>query len=189
MDNFYTYAYLREDGTPYYIGKGRGKRIHMSHGRCVSKPPVARRIKLKTGLSEEEAFRHEKYMIAVLGQIAKGTGILRNLTDGGEGASGATPWNKGRPCDYGHKVSEGLKRHFEKHGSNAESYRKAVETKRANGISFITTARPVQCVETGVIYSSAEEASRALGIWAGNILRVCRGIRKTAGKLHFIYHI
>jgi hypothetical protein len=183
MDDFYTYAYLREDGTPYYIGKGRGKRIN-SMGRKIPKPPLARRIKLKTGLSEEEAFRHEKYMIAHFGRIANGTGILRNLTPGGEGVSGREPWNKGRPCDYKEKISNSLKGHTR----SPESIRKTIETKRQRGISFITTARPVQCVETGVIYSSAEEASRALGIWAGNILRVCRGIRKTAGKLHFIYH-
>ncbi len=84
---YYTYAYLREDGTPYYIGKGQGKRINQpSHS--VRRPPLDRRIFLKTNLTEEEAFRHEKYMIAVLGRKDLGTGILRNLTDGGEGPSG-----------------------------------------------------------------------------------------------------
>ena len=78
--------YCREDGTPYYIGKGKGKRIHMLH-RC-GRPPVERRKYLKTNLTEEEAFRHEVYMISVLGRKDKGTGILQNMTDGGDGISG-----------------------------------------------------------------------------------------------------
>ena len=85
---YYTYAYLREDGTPYYIGKGKGKRINQKCRRLFNLPPKGRRIFLKQNLTEEEAFRHEKYMIAVFGRKDLGTGILRNFTNGGEGASG-----------------------------------------------------------------------------------------------------
>jgi len=88
MNEFYTYAYLREDGTPYYIGKGYGYRIY--HNRRKIKPPKdkSRIVFLKKNLTEEEAFKHEKYMIAIFGRKDNGTGILRNLTDGGEGCSG-----------------------------------------------------------------------------------------------------
>jgi hypothetical protein len=87
-NDFYTYAYLREDGTPYYIGKGRGRRAFRKEGRAVKSPPKDRILLLKTGLTEEQAFRHEVYMIALYGRKDKGTGILYNFTDGGEGASG-----------------------------------------------------------------------------------------------------
>jgi hypothetical protein len=93
MNNYYTYAYLREDGTPYYIGKGKGFRLYANHYRkkrnCISVPKDKSRIVfLKQNLTEEEAFRHEIYMIAVLGRKDLETGILRNRTNGGEGASG-----------------------------------------------------------------------------------------------------
>ena len=84
---YYTYAYLREDGSPYYVGKGKGKRVY-SKIRNVSIPPENRIIILKNNLTEEEAFRHEKYMIDVFGRKDLGTGILHNKTDGGEGVSG-----------------------------------------------------------------------------------------------------
>ena len=93
---YYTYAYLREDKTPYYIGKGQGKRIY-SKDRTI-KPPKdkSRIIYLKQNLTEEEAFRHEIYMIAVLGRKDLGTGILYNMTDGGEGSSGWVPSEESR---------------------------------------------------------------------------------------------
>ena len=86
-NQFYTYAYLREDGTPYYIGKGKGKRAFEDRSRHVSVPPRERILFLKTNLTEEEAFKHEIYMIAVFGRKNIGTGILWNFTDGGEGTS------------------------------------------------------------------------------------------------------
>jgi hypothetical protein len=39
-------------------------------------------------LTEEEALILEQYCIALYGRVDLGTGILRNLTDGGEGMSG-----------------------------------------------------------------------------------------------------
>jgi hypothetical protein len=85
---FYTYAYLREDRTPYYIGKGSGKRAFENEGRTCKRPPKERILLLKQNLTEEEAFRHEIYMIAIFGRKDLGTGILRNLTAGGDGVSG-----------------------------------------------------------------------------------------------------
>ena len=87
---YYTYAYLREDRTPYYIGKGQGNRAYRRSKKDI-KPPKdkSRIIYLKQNLTEEEAFKHEIYMIAVFGRKDLGTGILHNRTDGGDGVSGA----------------------------------------------------------------------------------------------------
>ena len=91
MNDFYTYAYLREDKTPYYIGKGIGKRAYDSCHNVKVPKDKDRIIFLKKNLTEEQAFRHEIYMIAVLGRKDLGTGILRNMTEGGDGHSNPSP--------------------------------------------------------------------------------------------------
>ena len=89
MNIFYTYAYLREDGAPYYIGKGHGNRAWSGHSRKTKIPTDFSRILiLKKDLTEKEAFRHEIYMISIFGRKNAGTGHLLNFTDGGEGLSG-----------------------------------------------------------------------------------------------------
>ena len=87
-NNYYTYAYLREDGTPYYIGRGKGRRAWLQSGHFVKVPPKDRVLLLKTSLSYQESLDHEVYMIFVFGRKNNGTGILRNYTDGGEGMRG-----------------------------------------------------------------------------------------------------
>jgi len=91
---YYTYAYLREDGTPYYIGKGKGRRAYTHHHHRCAVPSEDRILFLKKGLTNEEAIRHEIYLISVLGRKDLGTGILRNLTDGGEGTHNVSPLSR-----------------------------------------------------------------------------------------------
>jgi len=85
---YYTYAYLREDKTPYYIGKGEGNRAYVAHKRKNGqdfRPKNKNRILiLKKFDLEKEAYTHEKYMISVYGLKING-GLLINLTMGGDG--------------------------------------------------------------------------------------------------------
>lgn len=85
MKEYYTYAYLRENRTPYYIGKGKFDRVYRRNKKDI-KPPKdkSRIIFLKKNLTEEDAFKHEIYMIAMFGRKDLGTGILHNRTDGGD---------------------------------------------------------------------------------------------------------
>lgn len=129
---FYTYMWLREDGTPYYIGKGCSLRAHRKGS------PIAERVLIQEHASETDAFAAEVFFIAYYGRKDKGTGCLCNRTDGGDGSTGATwvmsiegrsnisaamlgnnnaaggpggagrskgckAWNEGRPCSAAHR--------------------------------------------------------------------------------------
>jgi len=147
-NDFYTYAYLRENGTPYYIGKGRGRRAFNPYGRNVHTPPVDRILFLKKNLTEEEAFKHEIYMIALYGRKMFEGGILYNHSEGGLGTGGMKGKNqsesakrkisagnkgktKGIPKSEEHrkKISEALKGRKPKPAS-PEARRKMSEAKR-----------------------------------------------------------
>jgi hypothetical protein len=87
---FYVYAFLREDGSPYYVGKGTRRRAWNWRKRASFRPPSdASRIKI-VGMWDDEqtAFAYERYLIDFWGRKDTNTGILHNLTDGGEGSVG-----------------------------------------------------------------------------------------------------
>ena len=148
--HYYTYAYLREDKTPYYIGKGKDNRAYRRRDKGIKPPKDKSKILiLKQNLTEEESFRHEVYMIAMFGRKDLGTGILQNLTDGGEGGSGRvlseetrrklSDANRGKNHpNYGKTFSEETRRKMSasKKNMSDETRKKMSEVKKGENHPF-----------------------------------------------------
>lgn len=86
---YYVYAYLRKDYTPYYIGKGKNKRIYTKHSVTIPKDK-SRIIIIHDNLTELQSLILERYYIRWFGRKINNTGILRNIMPGGEGSDSET---------------------------------------------------------------------------------------------------
>jgi hypothetical protein len=93
---FFVYVDCKPNGTPFYIGKGnlerlnKKSRVNRYHTNICAKYPTWYRGLAFMG-NEQDAFLKEIEL------IAKYRAIVVNRTNGGEGVSGLTPWNKGLP--------------------------------------------------------------------------------------------
>lgn len=94
MTQFYTYLHCKPDGTPFYVGKGSGRRARRlikfgrnPHHQNIVKKYGAQNIQVFIFEcdSEQQSFDDE---IAMIKQLQCEGYDLCNLTDGGEGASG-----------------------------------------------------------------------------------------------------
>jgi len=82
------------------------------------------------------------------------------------------------------KISEAL---FGKYtGKNSPHYGVNHTQETKDKISQ-SKADKVLCIETGVVYLNAKEASMLLGVHVSSINKCCNGTTKTSGGLHWIY--
>ena len=130
MGNTVVYQWLRGNGSPYYIGIGKPRRPYTGRRTCGSPPPKERIVILHEDLEWEEACRIERELIAFYGRKDLGTGILRNLTDGGDGVRGISEEARKKLSEEhtGKKHSEESKKKM----SEAQRGRKVSEETRKN---------------------------------------------------------
>lgn len=95
MSKFYVYGHYTQDtDVLFYIGKGSGRRSEAKDNRSrfwhniVKKHGFTSRVLAKFD-TEAEALRYEIEAIGFFGRRDLGVGPLINMTDGGEGITGA----------------------------------------------------------------------------------------------------
>lgn len=116
MNPFYIYIHYRKDNnTPFYVGKGKGRRATTIHGRTkywnhINNKAGHRVLILQDNLTEQEAFNLE---IQVIEELRMYGYTLVNLTDGGDGTSGGSQSTeareKNRQSQLGRKQSDAVK--------------------------------------------------------------------------------
>ena len=151
-NDYYIYFYMRsrdsdigKAGTPYYVGKGKGRRAY-EKSRLVPIPKDTNNIVfVLNNLTEEQAFCNEIDFISWYGRVDLNNGILRNLTDGGDGPSGAirseetkrkmSEAKKGKTNSEEHirKVSEANKGKTR----SEETKRKISESRKGQGLGIL----------------------------------------------------
>ena len=86
---YYVYLWVREDRTPYYVGKGKEYRAYVKHiwgKRWISPPPKDRIVIVKYFDNEEESYIYEELLISTYKRKSEG-GILINRSIGGRNKS------------------------------------------------------------------------------------------------------
>lgn len=238
----YSYGELKFDYEPFYIGKGHEERIddHIREAILIEnknvtinknnfpgvnlykvnkilkikeetgKDPIT--LKIKFNLEEKESFSLEKLCIKAIGRYDLGLGPLTNLTDGGDGPSGAImseeakkkmsesrkgriPWNKGvKNCFSEETMKVILENSI---GENNPNYGKHLSDSNKKKIGLANSGKlEVKMIEKfGEIKGKkiAKEIGKKRGLTGkktilkysldGKFIEECHGIQETADKM------
>lgn len=134
------------------------------------------------GLSKEDAEKKERELIDKYDTTIHGNGY--NVDNGGS--------HEGAHSEYTRKKISESKRGRKKSEEEIERLRIAMTPERKKKMieaSVAKCAKPVMCVETGIAYRSARQASIDVGVDVSSIINCCKKKKryKTAGGYHWEY--
>ena len=192
----YVYRHIRLDkNKPFYIGIGNDttykraneKSRRNTYWNNISKNGYRVDI-LFDNLSWEEACDKEKEFIDLYGRFDLGSGVLVNMTSGGDGLINPSEEirNKKRLSMIGKNIGDnnGMKK-IENRIKVSKS-----KTGKQMGINH-PRHKEVVCFNLDNIfiaeYDSIKSAERITGVANNNIVKVCKGHRKTAGGFIWRY--
>lgn len=216
--NSYVYLHIREDtGMPFYVGIGCKKKYKRSFETSFSKRNniwinIFNKTScisnvIYTDLTWGEACEIERTLISFWGRINNSTGILANMTDGGEGAAGVIFTKeriekisnalKGKSTSDVHKAKCRQRRQTEetkekirllKTGIKAsEETRAKMRINNMKGIlaSVKKISKPVIDTVTGEKFDKVRDAAKKLGITHGYLSGMLLGRYKNKTTLKY----
>jgi len=203
MNDYYVYVLLdpRKPGKhnygkytfeyePFYIGKGRLKRLKQHYNPGELSKNTLKNTKIKAiinaglkplelliyeNISEQESLDKEKELISLIGRLDIKTGILTNMTVGGDGVSG-------------YIATDELKSIRSKNGSGTGN---SFFGKQHNSDSFKFISRPVYQLDLNnkIIkeFKSIADAARETNSNDNHIRSCCKGRRPTHNGFKWKY--
>ncbi len=184
MNKFYIYEHIRLDtNTVFYVGKGKGDRSHSKSNRnqywhnVVNKHGYSVNI-IQEKLTEQEAFDLEIELIAHYGRLGINTGILINMTDGGEGISGMIHSSKTRNKMSKSQKGRGFSEESKKKMSESQKDKKRSIEHRKNISNSQTKRCNITAYKNGKIvgeYTSQRDCWKELNLDRGNLSATLRG--------------
>lgn len=173
----YVYLYLREsDGTPYYVGKGKGARYKERH--LVNIPPKEENIVfVAKNLSNFEACILEKRLIRFYGRKDLGEGILYNRTNGGDGGDTSKSENyqywleniaRNKDSDYNKAITQRMKENNPLFDPKIAAKCQTPEARKKRGLSRwgeIRSKEQRQKISNTLKKQSKEMSKRTSKLW------------------------
>lgn len=157
----------------FYVGIGNIKRPYIKSNRNKYWKNIVNKVDykieiLQENLSKEEACELEIFLISLYGRINNNTGILVNMTNGGETLKG-----------YKHTLEAKLNMSIAAKNKIVTEKAK-INMSIARGIKIINT-------ETNIIYRSITNAANEFGISTTTLARYLKGTVKSKIKYPFKY--